>query len=399
MKASRSIALLVVFLVLGTTFLACTPAQIAPVATTAAPASTQATAKAPVSTTSQAPAKPPAESTKAPAGAQSQEKPYFQDKTITILVTSAAGGGTDTIARITAAVLPKYIPGNPKVLVQNKPGGGGMVAANSFFLMTKPDGLTLLQSSSSQISGQMRSVEGIQYDLTKMGYIGNVSLAGSVMIVNKKTLPSISDPRARPLAVGARSGEESGNGLALWGQEVLGWNLKWIIGFGGGGEIDLAFRRGELDIQITYNSFILKPFIQEGLAQPVTQQGIYRNGKFNRRPDYADVPTLAELMGDKKPTGAAWQSYLAWIGPSMIDKFLIVPPGTPDNITNILVDAYSKMSKDAKFDEMVKKMVGEPYDVGIGKDTGNVVKELVNTPQDALQYGIELQKKYGLIGR
>ncbi len=362
--------------------------------------------KAPVSVTPSARALTPAQTaTVRPSSeikttpAAAPEKPYFQDKTITIQVASSAGGGTDAVARINAILLPKYIPGTPKVVVQNKGGGGGTMAMNSLYLKTKPDGLTLLEAGSQLLAMQMRGVEGVNYDLTKTRFIGSVTLSGAVMIVNRKALPNLADYKARPLAMGARSAEEPALAMPLWGQQFLGWNIKWILGFGGGGEIDLAFRRGEIDIQTTYNTVILRPLIQEGLAVPVTQFGVYRGGKFVRRSDFSEVPTFVELLGDKKPTGTAWQAYMAWIGPNMVDKLLLVPPGTPEDIYNILVDAYARMTKDPKFDEMVRKMMGEPYDVGIGKDTENVVTEVLSTSPEALEYGVNLQRKFGLISR
>ena len=49
----------------------------------------------------------------------------FKGKTITIIVGSSAGGGWDTGARSTALTLQKILPGNPRVVVQNIPGGDG----------------------------------------------------------------------------------------------------------------------------------------------------------------------------------------------------------------------------------------------------------------------------------
>lgn len=50
------------------------------------------------------------------------EQPYYEGKTIRIIVSSGAGGGTDTAARLVSRFIPKYIPGNPKIVVQNMPG-------------------------------------------------------------------------------------------------------------------------------------------------------------------------------------------------------------------------------------------------------------------------------------
>ncbi|MDZ4245575.1 MAG: hypothetical protein U1D67_00475, partial [Dehalococcoidia bacterium] len=322
-------------------------------------------------------------------------QPYFKGKTISIIVPFSAGGGTDTIARIVAGLLPKYLPGNPSVVVKNSPGGGGASATNSFYIKSKPDGLTLLQASSSQIAVAMRGMEIARYDVTKFRYIGNVSRAEAILVANKAKIKQLTTPGAEPLYIGSRDGQEAWNAMLMWGKEFLGWNVKWILGFEGTGEIELAYRRGELDLLTTQNVFMLKPLIEEGQAEPVAQVGIYKNGKFERRPDFPDVPTFVDVLGDKRPTGVPWQAYMSWVGPTMLDKFILAPPGTPDNIIKILTDGFTEVSKDLKFDEMVTKTMGKPYDVGVGNETENIAKELMATPKEALDYGVNLQNKLG----
>ncbi|HSF59424.1 MAG TPA: hypothetical protein VLD83_15230, partial [Candidatus Binatia bacterium] len=58
------------------------------------------------------------------------QAPYFQGKTMTIVVGYQAGDGYDIWARLLAAHIGKHIPGNPGVVVQNMPGAGSMIAAN-----------------------------------------------------------------------------------------------------------------------------------------------------------------------------------------------------------------------------------------------------------------------------
>ena len=41
--------------------------------------------------------------------------------------------------------------------------------------------------------------------------------------------------------------------MFLWGAEYLGWNVRWILGYQGGGELRLAFERGETDLYATAN--------------------------------------------------------------------------------------------------------------------------------------------------
>ena len=84
--------------------------------------------------------------------------PYYAGKLLTIVVGSQAGGPTDAVGRITAALLPKYLPGEPRVMVRNAPGGGGTIAMNSFYNKTKPDGLTLIVGSTGTMGLQIEGV-------------------------------------------------------------------------------------------------------------------------------------------------------------------------------------------------------------------------------------------------
>ncbi|MBI4333436.1 MAG: hypothetical protein HY673_19395 [Chloroflexi bacterium] len=375
-------------------------------ATTSPPPVQQATPKpkteAPPVNPPAAPASPAAPTAKA-AGPTQKPAPsgttYYQGKTIEILVDSAAGGGTDTMGRITAAMLPKHIPGNPKIIVRNQSGGGGTVGTNIFYEKTKPDGLSLLQHGSGVVSLQLTSRGIVKYDLTKMRYVGNVSRAESVLMVRKGLQGRLTDPRGEPLVVGTKEGSETWQIMLIFGREFLGWNVRWLPGLGGTSEMELGFRRGELDAFATSNSFIVQRMLQEGLAETIATTGSIKDGKFIRRPDFPDIATFEEVMGSKKPSGLPWQAYLAWVGPNAVDKSLAAPPGTPDNVMAILTDAFGKMTKSSEFESTVKKMVTEAYDVGVGKETDDMLKTVLQAPAEALEYNRQLMIKFGIISK
>ncbi len=372
---------------------ACVP-SVTPTATPAAPLASTQPPTSPPST--KAPEKP------APAAASkpsSSEAPYYQGKTIEVLVESSAGGGTDTIARITAAYLPKYIPGNPRMLIRNQGGAGGVVANNSFYEKAKPDGFSLLQNSSSPISMQLRGRDIIKFDLTKYRAVAHISRAESIMMVRKGMLPKLSDTSGTPLRVGTKEGEETWMAVMLWGQEYLGWNFRYVLGFAGTSEMELAFRRGELDVFGTANAFIVRRMQQEGMVDTLTTIGSLKGGKFIGRPDFPEVPTFETVLGNKKPTGVAWEAYMSWVGPNNVDKFLVAPPKTPDNVMAILTDSYTKMAKDQQFDEMMKKTVTDVYEIGIGKETEATLKEVLSASPEAQAFTKQLLLKNGLAAK
>ena len=62
------------------------------------------------------------------APGHAQTEPYYQGKTIRIIVGFSAGGLSDQWARMFSRSMPKFIPGSPNIIVQNMPGASSVVA-------------------------------------------------------------------------------------------------------------------------------------------------------------------------------------------------------------------------------------------------------------------------------
>jgi len=65
-----------------------------------------------------------------PAAAQSPAE-FYKGKTITIMLGHPPGGSYDLYARLAADHMKRFIPGNPNIIVQHRPGGGGVAARAS----------------------------------------------------------------------------------------------------------------------------------------------------------------------------------------------------------------------------------------------------------------------------
>jgi tripartite-type tricarboxylate transporter receptor subunit TctC len=61
--------------------------------------------------------------------ANAQAQPFYQGKTIRIVVGFTPGGFYDRWARLLARYMTKYIPGNPEMIVQNMPGASSVIAS------------------------------------------------------------------------------------------------------------------------------------------------------------------------------------------------------------------------------------------------------------------------------
>ena len=109
----------------------------------------------------------------AAATVYSQAEPFYKGKQIRIVTGATAGGFYDRWARLLARTMPKYIPGQPDIIVQNMPGGGSLVAANYVYGVAKPDGLTMVMPNSNVYLEQLSGHKEVRFDLRKFPIIGS----------------------------------------------------------------------------------------------------------------------------------------------------------------------------------------------------------------------------------
>ncbi len=316
--------------------------------------------------------------------------PFYKGKTIKILVSSPPGGGTDTVARLVSRFMPKYLPGNPETYVQNMPAGGGLVANNYFYRVSKPDGLTLLGTSSGPMTIYNRGGNKIKYNPREYTWIGSLSRGGSVLMVRKDAKSRLLDPKAESVVIGDREGNRTWLSMTLWGKEALGWNTRYVIGYAGTAEMVLAVRQGEIEMWSSGNAELVKGLAKDGLVEFIAQQGA------ERRRDFPNVPTYEEFLGNKRPTGVSWKAYRVWSGPAEVDKPLAASPGTPKKIARTLREAYQKMVKDRGFIEQANKFLGNAWLTRGGEKTAAMVKQSTEISKEVRDFLFNIRKKNGL---
>jgi tripartite-type tricarboxylate transporter receptor subunit TctC len=318
------------------------------------------------------------------------EAPFYEGKTLRILVSSGTGGGTDTAARLVSRYIGKYLPGNPRVLVQNMPGGGGTIANNYFFNEAKADGLTILQDSSSGIGNFVRGGPTIKYDPRKYRMIGGVARPGTLLMIRTDARDRLSNRSAKPVVVGDTDGIRSWVAMTVWATEYLGWNMRWIYGYPGSRELQLAIRQGEIDMWATANVKLVQDLQREGVVQIVLAEDE------RRREDFPNVPSFLETLGAKKPTGLAWQAFVGWAGSPELDKFLVAPGETPEPLLKSLREAFAKVMKDSDVDKEGDKFFGDGWKPITPERVEDLIREQTSLSKDAKDFITKMRKKYNL---
>lgn len=318
----------------------------------------------------------------------------FKGKTIKIIAGFPSGGGVDAEARVLARYLERHIPGNPAVLVQNMPGAGGMVATNWFEQLAKPDGLTLHYTSTSAITQQVFGAEGARFNLKTWEMIGSVVRSSSVALIKPDKLERLMNPSKPPLGIGSRTADDSWATIFLWGAEYLKWNVRWILGYRGGGELRLAFQRGEADIYCSANIQALRELIAEGF-QPFVQQGrLTSAGSFKRRPELPNVPTLEETLGKNRPTGVSWEAYVSWAGSDGAGRPLFAPPKTPVAIVRTLRESFSRLEEDKEFQKDLLRVAGDDAELLMANEAEPVLRQLLTVSPGVQDFVKNLTKKH-----
>ena len=195
---------------------------------------------------------------------------------------------------------------------------------------------------------------------------------------------------AKPVVVGDTDGIRDWIAMTVWGAEYLGWNLRWVYGYPGSRELQLAIRQGEIDVWATQNQKLVKDLQREGVVHVLAAE------EEQRRADFPEVPTFLELLGSKKPSGLSWEAYKAWAGSSELDKYLVAPEGTPDHLVQMLRAAFMNVMKDPEVDREGDKFFGDGWRPISPEKLEAVIRDHIAIPKEAKDYITKMRQKYNL---
>jgi tripartite-type tricarboxylate transporter receptor subunit TctC len=313
--------------------------------------------------------------------------PFYQGKTITVISGQEPGGTGDMRLKAVLSYLKKHIPGQPNLVPEYMPGGGGRKAANYIYRTARPDGLTLGFPPGGFIMFAVLGETGVNYDLDKFTFFGTPESNDHYVFLTRgeANLNSIEKLQS---VTGVRIGGHSvGHTIYTLGR-LFAYLLrlrepKFVTGFSGP-ELYAAVERGELDARVSRVATILQRNPEWVENKMVDFQAILQIPKEAKHPRLAHVPEIESFAK------SARERRLIEINRAfmMAGATFITPPGVPPERVQILREAITKVFKDPEFYKDYKKMVGEEPSPLTPEEFDAVMKKLPRDRED-----VELFKK------
>ena len=314
------------------------------------------------------------------------QTPFYQGKTITLIVGSGAGTAYDIYARLLGSYVGKYLPGNPTVVVQNMPAAGGMVAANFVYGVAKPDGLTIASINPAHYFNQLQGNKEVKFDWPKFTWIAS-SDKSEHMLYMRTDAPykTIQDVRkaAEPPKCGATGTGTSGHYVPRMLEETLGTKFNIVTGYAGGNEIDLATERNEVVCRAftTAAYFAREPYHtwrKTNFVRVLLQTGRKRD------PQLPDVPRLSELMDQFKTPDLGRRVATVMLGSGELGRPIVASPSLPADRVKLLREAFMKSMSDPALLEEAKQKRLEITPVG-GEELAKIARDVIEQPPDVVE--------------
>jgi tripartite-type tricarboxylate transporter receptor subunit TctC len=283
-----------------------------------------------------------------PVSAQSVEA-FYKGRTVTLVVGTAPGGINDISARLVGRHLGRFIPGNPSIVVQNMPGGGGLASANRLYNVAERDGSVIAKLERAVPQLAIQGNPNANFDPLRFTWLGSLSsYAGDayLMLVNAAHPAQTVADLAKPGMAATLGGDNAASSnliFTLIAKEVIGLKVNLVRGYTGAAPMFLAMQRGELDGQMIGFSSVRTG--QRDLWTRKAFRALLQFGRATRLAEFPEVPTGRELASDADARALIEFAEL----PFFMALPFAAPPGLPTDRAQALQAAFAAMCKDEAF--------------------------------------------------
>lgn len=285
----------------------------------------------------------------------------FPSKEITWIVPYSTGGGFDTYSRGLAEYMPKHLPNDVNIVVQNAPGAGGRQGATQIY-RADSDGYTFgIFNIPGMVASQI--VMEPEYNLSKVSWIGRVARSVYMLTVpTSSEFKTIEDLQNADEVKFAVTGPGSTSYLsAIIAANAMDISAKFVTGYGGSQESVAAALRGDVDaVQYPTSTPSIRNPIEEGDMRPI----VY----------YADEPP----KWAENAVAVTETDYADLAGQVNLQRCIGGPPEIPEKRLNVLRSAFEETVTSDEFSQWAKDQ-DRPLDYASGSETKKIITNAQST--------------------
>ena len=269
---------------------------------------------------------------------------FFRGKRMTMITSASVGGGYDQYARLLAKHMPRFLPGNPTIVVQNMVGADGIRAANYLYKVAAQDGSII--GGLSRNNGLMHFYDpnnaSVQFDARKFHWLGSPQQEiGLFVLRTERGAKSIDDLKRIEVTVSSTARNAPTSIYPRMLNSLYGTKIKIVEGYPGSQESLLAVERNEVDGHVSGGSSAafrsrIAPLLKSGAANVILQMGMSRDA------EYPNLPTALEIM----PTAEGKQLFEIAFAEQVMGRPFVLPPGVPADRVQVLRAAFDAAVKD-----------------------------------------------------
>jgi tripartite-type tricarboxylate transporter receptor subunit TctC len=300
---------------------------------------------------------------------------FYRGRTVTIVVSSAVGGGYDALSRIIGRHIGRHIPGQPTVIINNMPGAGGIAATNYLYNNAPKDGTVMGGVQNNTPLEPLLGTAQARYDPTKFNWLGSPSVEiGLVVVWNTVPVNSIADMQRREVVMGSTGANSTPSFYARLLNETLGTKMKLIVGYPGQNDSFIAMERGELDghPSMFYSSMMAT---QPDLLRDKKVKLLLQYGPF-KEPALPNVPFVMDIEKDPEDRALLEAGFAALA----LGRPYLMPPGVPAERVAIMRKALADTFVDPGFRAEATRIGMAPNQPRTGEQLQAVIAQTYRAP-------------------
>jgi tripartite-type tricarboxylate transporter receptor subunit TctC len=302
---------------------------------------------------------------------------FYRGKELRLIIGASVGGGYDIYARAIAKHLAEHIPGNPSIVPQDMPAGGGLAAANHIYNVASRDGTVIGAMQNTVPFEPFFNNKQAQFDATRLSWLGTPTSETAMYLVwHASKVQSLQDARTQEMIAGGAGAASTPVFYGRIFNQILGLKARFVNGYPGQNEILLAMESGEVEAMTSPFWSSIRTARPDWISRHLVRV-LFQYGQ-KPLPDLAGVPFALDLI-DQEADKILLRAASAPLG---LGRPFAAPPGVPTERLAALRAGMMATFQDPAFRADCVAQRLDCTDPKSGDEIAGLIRAAYGTPQD-----------------